>query len=540
MNDKKIAFIYCVNNRALYEESVRYVKSLHVPEGYEIEFIAIESASSIASGYNQGMRQTDAKYKVYLHQDVFIVNKNFLYDIIALFEKYPKLGMIGVAGAKTVPKNGVWWESTQRFGKVYDSHTGEMKLLSFKDTELDYEPVQAIDGLIMITQYDTPWREDLFTGWHFYDLSQCQEFLLAGYDVGVVRQNEPWCVHDCGIVNVKNGFDDYRKKFIDVYGENVQRLNKKFLPLVSILIRAYNQTAYLKEALESAINQTYPNIEIIIGDDSTNDKVKDFIKPYLDKHENITYFKNKKEKPDYGYQNLVNCFKRSKGEYINFLNHDDILHNEKIERMMNYFLKNPNLTLVTSVRQLIDEAGNKLPLTGAYSKIFEKDTLLDGYELSRIVINNFLNIIGEPTAVLFKRKYIDENKINYFNGVRFIGIGDVASWFSLLQHGDGVYISDPLSYIRIHPNQNQNKPVVHVHGIIAWFNLIKHSYEKGIIQNTIEYKKMVNKWLNIFIPILTKFLSNEDYVDNKLKEELSNCYKEAIDEVIGKKNVRKI
>ncbi|MGG3738365.1 glycosyltransferase [Aeribacillus pallidus] len=230
MNDKKIAFIYCVNNRALYEESVRYVKSLHVPEGYEIEFIAIESASSIASGYNQGMRQTDAKYKVYLHQDVFIVNKNFLYDIIALFEKYPKLGMIGVAGAKTVPKNGVWWESTQRFGKVYDSHTGEMKLLSFKDTELDYEPVQAIDGLIMITQYDTPWREDLFTGWHFYDLSQCQEFLLAGYDVGVVRQNEPWCVHDCGIVNVKNGFDDYRKKFIDVYGENVQSLNKKFSP----------------------------------------------------------------------------------------------------------------------------------------------------------------------------------------------------------------------------------------------------------------------------------------------------------------------
>ncbi len=50
-------------------------------------------------------------------------------------------------------------------------------LLSLGNVKNDYEQVRVIDGLIMVTQYDLPWREDLFLGWHFYDVSQCLEFL---------------------------------------------------------------------------------------------------------------------------------------------------------------------------------------------------------------------------------------------------------------------------------------------------------------------------------------------------------------------------
>jgi Glycosyltransferase like family len=217
MNDKKIAFIYCVNNRALYEESVRYVKSLHVPEGYEIELIAIEGATSITSGYNQGMRKTDAKYKVYLHQDVFIVNKNFIYDILSLFKRYPKLGLLGVAGAKYIPSSGVWWETDLKYGKVYDSISTILTLNQFNEVKEDYESVEAVDGLIMITQYDLPWREDLFKGWHFYDLSQCREFINAGYEVGIPKQESPWCVHDCGICDIGKSFQEARWSFLSHY-----------------------------------------------------------------------------------------------------------------------------------------------------------------------------------------------------------------------------------------------------------------------------------------------------------------------------------
>ncbi len=71
MNDRKISFIYCTNDWMLYEESAAYVRSLAVPDGYGIELISSEGSSSMTAGYNDAMRRSDSKYKVYLHQDVF-------------------------------------------------------------------------------------------------------------------------------------------------------------------------------------------------------------------------------------------------------------------------------------------------------------------------------------------------------------------------------------------------------------------------------------------------------------------------------------
>ena len=73
------------------------------------------------------------------------------------------------------------------------------------------------------------------------------------------------------------------KKFKSLYKD-------VFNPLVSVVIPTYNNTEVLKQALESVLNQTYENIEIIIGDDSTNEETKNFIKPYLKKYSNIKYF----------------------------------------------------------------------------------------------------------------------------------------------------------------------------------------------------------------------------------------------------------
>ncbi len=55
-----------------------------------------------------------------------------------------------------------------------------------------------IDGMLMATQYDLPWREDLFMRWDSYDASQSQEFIRHGYQVVVPAMDHPWCLHDCG------------------------------------------------------------------------------------------------------------------------------------------------------------------------------------------------------------------------------------------------------------------------------------------------------------------------------------------------------
>lgn len=67
-----------------------------------------------------------------------------------------------------------------------------------------------------MTQYDISWREDIFDGWDFYDVSQSFEFKRAGYDIAVPYQKVPWVLHDCGFLNLKNYYSA-RDKFIKEY-----------------------------------------------------------------------------------------------------------------------------------------------------------------------------------------------------------------------------------------------------------------------------------------------------------------------------------
>jgi hypothetical protein len=214
MNNNQFAFIYCVNDEAQFQDSWRHVSQLYVPPGFAIEQQAVRGAPTIANGYNQAMRRSQAKYKVYLHQDVQILNPIFIPEVHSIFTRNPSLGMLGVLGAKKLPANGVWWEAAQTYGKVM--FFGQK--LELKNPILgEFESVQGIDGMIMITQYDLPWREDISLNWHFYDASQSLEFIKAGNPVGVVRQTNPWCAH-----NSRTPFIPYQvsqQVFVNAYRE---------------------------------------------------------------------------------------------------------------------------------------------------------------------------------------------------------------------------------------------------------------------------------------------------------------------------------
>ena len=105
MNLKKIAFIICADNSQYYEECVRYIQELHVPEGYCTDILCIQEADSMAQGYNGGMNASDAKYKVYIQQNTFILNRDFLNDMLRIFAGDAKIGMLGVLGAEKLPED---------------------------------------------------------------------------------------------------------------------------------------------------------------------------------------------------------------------------------------------------------------------------------------------------------------------------------------------------------------------------------------------------------------------------------------------------
>ncbi|MCY8701619.1 glycosyltransferase family protein, partial [Bacillus spizizenii] len=132
VNENTICFITCVNDDTLYDLCLRHIQSLSVPPHMKVELIDIRKADSMASGYQAAMQDSDAKYKVYVHQDTFIINRSFIYDILYVFQQNDELGMIGVIGAEEVPQSGIWWEASKKAGKVIE-YRNTYSYLSFDE-----------------------------------------------------------------------------------------------------------------------------------------------------------------------------------------------------------------------------------------------------------------------------------------------------------------------------------------------------------------------------------------------------------------------
>lgn len=216
MNDHKFAFIICTNNALLLEECLHYIDHLIVPEGYEAEVLTIPDAPCMTQGYNEAMQASDAKYKIYMHQDVFILNQNILGDLLAIFASDPQIGMVGMVGYEKVAADGIMWHTT-RTGSIYMRHpqTPYPALSDYRYNITDgFEYVAEIDGFFMATCHDLPWDNDRLDGWDFYDAFQSIHFLLEGYKIAVPCQRHPWCMHDDDKVLSLFHYDHYRQIFL--------------------------------------------------------------------------------------------------------------------------------------------------------------------------------------------------------------------------------------------------------------------------------------------------------------------------------------
>lgn len=140
-------------------------------------------------------------------------------------------------------------------------------------------------------------------------------------------------------------------------------------PLVSIVIPVYNGTNYLRESIESALSQTYPNIEILVVNDGSTDNgaTRDLAKSYGKK---IRYF----EKVNGGVSTALNLgIRNMSGEYFSWLSHDDVYHPENISRQ----IKN-----ILSYNELCVSACSSRAFEGEVPGFDFKDDI-DVYTLSR-------------------------------------------------------------------------------------------------------------------------------------------------------------
>ncbi len=262
-------------------------------------------------------------------------------------------------------------------------------------------------------------------------------------------------------------------------------------PLVSIFIMTYNRPEYFREALESALAQIYPNIEIIVGDFGTDDRTEQLVQAYLGDYR-IRYVRAPVS-PRTEHNKMFHPL--AQGEYIQWLMDDDLLMPDRLTLMVDAFLRHPHVTLVTSQRGVIDAEGTftgiwnvPMPLYGSYG-------VFSGADIGKALLTECSNFIGEPSIVLYKNEG-DVPIVDMVVAGGHDALADVAMWLRLLTHGDCVIFSRALGFLRRHPNQQGKNPTNFISAVVEW-KLLIDKYRNSSFLTEADYRKGVQtvRWL---------------------------------------------
>ncbi len=219
-------------------------------------------------------------------------------------------------------------------------------------------------------------------------------------------------------------------------------------PLVSIVFTSYNHKEYLKQALDSLVNQTYPNLEIIIIDDCSTDGSQEILKEYNSyKHINL-----KLETKNSGSYVKASNYGASfaKGEYILFAQCDDFAEAIQIEVLIKEFEKNPSVGVVFSKSQLVDEKGivftdDFVGREMGFKEAVSKTGLISGTKMKEFL--SFSCIIPNLSAALIKRELFES--VNQLSD-KYLVVADWEFWLDMTEVTNFYYVSEPLNFFRQH------------------------------------------------------------------------------------------
>lgn len=513
----KIAIIIHRTNEVVCQNLLDSLSKLEIPQGYNVEVMVFDNSVSRANSYNEGMRQSNAKYKIYIDETGIIINKKILINIINLFNLDSSIGIIGLYGSE-MPIDGDFTASKNRYGLYGNSTDGKnLTLLMRGKNPIWHQDVHCVDAAFVATAHDIEWDENENVA--FLVAAQCCRFRANNYHVSIPMQDIPWCVF-AGQSVYNTAIEPYAlKAFFNRYLDIIQ-------PLVSILITTYNQPVFFEQALKSALQQDYRNIEIIVGDDSTNITTKDLMKQYTKKYPFIRYYYHNGPLGGQGLENAKFVLNHAQGNFVNYLFHDDLFMPKKISTMMRYFAEDlkKEIGMVTSARNVIDENGVVLGRINPWQPI--EDTMISGKEMLQNILASSQNYIGELTTVLMRKSLLKQQNGTYLMGciygVRDRANGDVATWLDIGRHKNCMFVKDVLSCFRRHLGQNTYNPLIIINSIIEWLNYITVMDNNNALAES-ELAKYYDMWYLVHKNNIAKIsdIASRDKID--IRSKLQYC-----------------
>ncbi len=293
-------------------------------------------------------------------------------------------------------------------------------------------------------------------------------------------------------------------------------------PSISICIPSYNGEKYLRECLDSCLNQTFPAKEILVVDDGSSDKTPEMVKAYQLLDSRIKLHQNEKNLGLVG--NWNRCIDLAQGDWIKFVFQDDYLSLDCLEKFSWYIAE--NTTLLVSKRSFILPINANQKLVTYYQKevkTFENcdavinNNSISAAEISRLAVENIcLNFIGEPSLTLFKKSIVKE--VGYFNA----DLAQICDLEFLQRIGTRyglTYIPEKLCHFRIHADSTTSSnlgsksyilshidPIILVHQML--FDKMYQSFRSSLSRIQL-YK----------LKLYLKIRSYESYLFSKKSEE---------------------
>lgn len=238
----------------------------------------------------------------------------------------------------------------------------------------------------------------------------------------------------------------------------------KPVPLVSIAIPAFNPQ-FFQAALQSALNQTYSNFEVIVCDDSVGDEIRRIVEDCeVPQSIRLRYVRNDRR---LGFQgNLMACAQEASGDYLKLLCDDDQLLPECIKQQIEGFIDRDDVNLVIAQRQFCD--GDYILLSERLENCCFSTgiTLFKGEDLLGILESTLVNFLSGLSGALLRTRHA----LEYLPALTQVGEGfvarlDFALFACLLRRGNLVVVSQVLSLERLHPARLSNQP--HVRNALA-------------------------------------------------------------------------
>jgi glycosyltransferase involved in cell wall biosynthesis len=258
------------------------------------------------------------------------------------------------------------------------------------------------------------------------------------------------------------------------------------MPTVSVIIPTYNRASMVKEAIESVLEQSYQDFEIIVVDDGSTDNTREIVSGLSEK---IIYLFQE----NHGVSSARNHgIQQARGKYIAFLDSDDLFLPEKLEKQVACMENNPEVILSHTSYQRID-------IDGKYLKTVMSGTF-SGYVYPKIIKRC---TIATPTVLVRKTSTGPELK---FQEEVFPG-EDVILWIRLARESPILGIAEPLTQVRIHGNNVATDPCAQINGLK---NIMEYTIKRQpSLSFLIRYKLLVYIHLVIMLNYFKKIIQRK-------------------------------